>query len=198
MNLRVDTFTCHHPLTGTTQSPRCHCACRVTDALLLLESTGSSPGKPGCQVPLALSESPGWQGLLPLVGVGVCGGGQGHGCLYCDRAVRCPGPATVGTGRSAGHFRSCTDTAAGSTVPAAVAGSWGQLCGQGAAAASAEPDATRLSGAAAQMAARALGSQHCLPHSLAASSVCSQTPTFRWTDTSDSPALKCFAQRHVC
>ena len=78
--------TCHHPLRGTTQSPRSHCLClQVTDALLLLESTGSSPGKPGCQVPLAPSESPGWQGLLPLVGVGVRGGGQGHGCLYCDR-----------------------------------------------------------------------------------------------------------------
>lgn len=45
-----------------------------------------------------LQSLPGGRVCCHWWGWGCVEGGQGHGCLYCDRAGGCPGPTTVGTG----------------------------------------------------------------------------------------------------
>lgn len=44
-------------------------------------------------------------------------GSQGHRCLYGDRAVGCPGPATVGTGAEAGAVGTSEATQTGLQAP---------------------------------------------------------------------------------
>ena len=133
-------------------------------------------------------------GSAAVVGWECVEGSQGHGCLYGDRAVGCPGPATVGMGAEEGVVGTSKAAKTRLRAPRSLL----LLLGAGDSSVARKlwlslPSPTPSGSLGLRLRLCSQDSGVTAPPPLCVP----RRPPFRWTDMRDSPASKCFRQRHI-